>query len=227
MEWIESIWQFFASYPLWARIVMGIGLGLIFFTAVLVKRTPVPPMNVPPKTVPGDQVVFDGRGSIDGFAMRGQPGYLWTGIWPNSKRVGELGEGELAIELGGVLNIKRTNTDGRYELIVQQYSYGGRQHPVLPKDELIAGKRKLHITCQAKVVGGEHTLRFVINATDGQQLARETRRVTRNEWIPIDAYLQAPATKDVEVRIYDEQITGPSSVQIKDLVITQRNNSAD
>jgi hypothetical protein len=222
---VESIWQFFASYPLWARVVIAIGLMLAFFTAILVKRTSVPLVVAPPPTtkpITGAQVVFDGRGAIDGFAIKGQPGYLWTGTWPNSTRAGKIGEGELAIELGGVLNIKRSNTDGRFELVVKQYSYGGQQHSVLPKDEVIAGKRKLQVACLAKVVGGEHTLRFVVNATDGEQLAHQTHRVIGNEWKPINVYLEAPATKDAEVRIYDEQITGPSSVQIKDLVITQR-----
>ena len=224
---IESIWQFFASYPLWARVVIAIGLVLAFLPAVLVKRTPVPPIVGPGPTktaVSGGEIVFDGRGSVDGFAVKGQPGYLWTGEWPKSTRVGQIGEGELAIEPGGVLNIKRTNAGGRFELVVQQYSYRGGPHSVLPKDEVIAGKRKLHITCLAKVVGGEHTLRFVVNATDGEQLAYQIHRVNGNEWKPIDVYLQALATKDVEVRIYDEVISGPSSVQIKDLVITQRDS---
>ena len=231
MDAIESIWRFFTSYPLWARVLAGSGLALTFFTLLLVDRLPPAPVvnaasqdTVPPAsdTLSKDQIVFDGRGAVDGFAVKGQAGNLWTGSWPHSTPYGKKGEGVLRFEPGGVLSIRRINTDGRFELVVQQYSYGGRQHTVLPKDDVIAGKRRLHITCQAKVIGGEHKLRFVVNAITGKQLANYTQEVTANEWTPIDAYLQAPATEDAEVRIYDEQITAPSSIQIKDLVIIQR-----
>jgi hypothetical protein len=226
MNIVESLWQFLASYPLWARVLAGSGLAVTFFTLLLVERRPGSPQPSAPSTVPapaaGGRVVFDGRGNVDGFAVAGRPGTLWTGSWPKPKPIGNKGEGSLRFEPGGVLNVQRTNTDGRFELVLRRYVYGGQEFDVLPSDDVIAGNRQLHISCQAKAVGGEHTLRFVVNAKSGQQLASYVQKVTANRWIPVNAYLEAPPTEDAEVRIYDEQVTAPGSVQIKDLVVTQR-----
>ena len=95
---------------------------------------------------------------------------------------------------------------------------------VLPADELATGIRRINVTCQAKVVGGEHTLKFTLKTEEGKQLAGFAQKVTTNEWTSIDAYLEAPFSEAVQVRIYDEQLVTPSSVQIKNLVIRQLRN---
>jgi hypothetical protein len=170
-----------------------------------------------------EKIIFDGRRSIDGFAVRGNAGQFWSG-GKEPKATSERGEGTVKFEANGILNVQRTNRVGRYELYIQQYAYGGKQYPFIPKDELIAGKRKLRISCEAKVVGGEHSLRFVVrNRHTGQRFAEEIQKITVNDWTPVQVYLQANATEDSEVRIDDEQVSAvPSSVQIRNLLIAER-----
>jgi hypothetical protein len=172
---------------------------------------------------PNEQIIFDGQQSVDGFAIKPKEGRFWFG--PGKPR-GDKGEGSVKFESGGILNVHRTNTVGRFELLIQQYTYGGRQHSVLPSNALIAGNRKLRITCEAKVIGSAHTLRFVVRThQDGTRLAEEVQRITLNEWTPVQVYLQALATEDSEVRIDDEQVSAsPSSIQIRNLVVAERNN---
>ena len=111
-------------------------------------------------------------------------------------------------------------------LLFKQYSYGDQRLSALPTDKLATGKRGIKITCYAKAVSGEHTLRFTLKTKKGQQLAGYEQKVTRNEWTLIEAYLEAPHSEEVQVRIYDEQlIAPPGSIQIKDIVIQLRNIS--
>jgi hypothetical protein len=170
-----------------------------------------------------EKIIFDGRRSIDGFAVRGNAGQFWSG-GKEAKATSDRGEGTVKFEGNGILNVQRTNKVGRYELYIQQYTYGGKQHPCIPKDELVAGKRKLRIACEAKVVGGEHSLRFVVrNPHTGQRFAEDIQRITINDWTAIQVYLQANATEDSEVRIDDEQVSAaPSSIQIRNLLIAER-----
>ena len=178
------------------------------------------------KTVPDPfstyDILFDGRNAIDGFSIKGQGGQLWTGLHPYSIPVGNKGDGTLTFGPGGILNIRRTNTDGRFELIVQQYTYRDRGMRFIPPDELIMGGRRLRVLCEAKVVGGTHTLRFVVNALSGQQLANYTETITDNQWKRVDVYLESSAAEESTVRIYDEATSAPSSLQLKGLVILQK-----
>ena len=63
------------------------------------------------------------------------------------------GEGSLIFEDGGILNIQRTNTEGRFEIVLIKYFYNGKGHTFIPKNELIAGKRMIKLTFEAKVLG--------------------------------------------------------------------------
>jgi hypothetical protein len=167
-----------------------------------------------------EQVIFDGTNGVDGFDIKGWPGNTWK----DNVAVGAKGEGELRFDEGGVINVKRTNTDGRYELTLQRYTYAGRDYHLLPKNESIGGKRKLRIRCEAKAIGGEHTLRFIVrDPASGKRLADDWKRVKENDWIPIEIFLQADPSTDCQVRIDDDSVShAPSSVQLRNLVVAER-----
>jgi hypothetical protein len=168
-----------------------------------------------------ERIVFDGRGRIDGFDVMGREGNYWHA---DGKPASPIGRGAVAFEEGGILNIQRTNTDGRFELWLQRYTFNGRDYPRIPKSDIIAGRRKLRVSCEAKTIGGEHTLRFVIrNPETGQRLSQDVKIISRNAWIPIQAFLQSDPTVETELRIDDENVTSaPSSLQIRNLILVER-----
>ena len=66
-----------------------------------------------------EKILFDARNKIDGFDIKGHEGQFWK----DNKRIGEIGRGYLRFEEGGVFNIQRTNTEGRFEIQLIRYIY--------------------------------------------------------------------------------------------------------
>jgi hypothetical protein len=172
---------------------------------------------------PAEQIIYDGRGGIDGFDFRGQEAELWTGVGTNAKPISPKGHGTLKREEGGILNVRRTDTDGRFEVWLQRFSFEGKDYSYIPKNLHISGKRKLRISFEAKTVGGEHTLRFVIRIEEGYRLAEDIVRVSASEWKSFEVFLQFDPTQDCQLRIDDESVSkAPSSVQIRNIVVAER-----
>jgi len=172
-----------------------------------------------------EAILVDGRSrAIDGFDTHTYEATLWQGSGSQAVPVGLKAKGRLIFDEGGVLNIQRENTDGRFELLFQRYLYKGKEHPLIPKDDLLQGKRKLRVSFEAKCVGGAHTLRFIIrDPASGRWLAQYSVRVDQTTWTPCQAFLVADADVPTQLRIDDEDLSAaPSSVQIRNLVIGQR-----
>jgi len=172
-----------------------------------------------------ERVIYDSTKSADPHDFRGAESQFWNP--QENKPTGPRGAGALTIERGKdgvILNLRRTNTEGRYEIWLQRFLYDGHERDVIPKNELIAGKRKLHVSCEAKVVDSGHSLRFVLrDEQKGQWLANSVTKLTKNEWTPVDFYFQIPPTVNTQFRIDDEAVSkAPSSVQIRKLVVAER-----
>jgi hypothetical protein len=165
-----------------------------------------------------EQILFDGSARIDGFDVRGNEGNFWKSTTPK-------GLGELKFEEGGILNIQRKNKDGRFELWFQRYDYKGTERQTIPKDDLISGKRKLRVSCEAKVSGVEHSLRFILRQPSGDRLAEQRFTVKSSEWTKFQVFLSADPL-DCILRIDDEidarVSLPPGSVQIRNIVLAQR-----
>lgn len=172
---------------------------------------------------PAEQIIYDSRGGIDGFDFRGQESQLWTGVGTDAKAISPKGHGALKLEGGGILDVQRIDTDGRFEVWLQRFSFEGKEYSFIPKNLHISGKRKLRIGFDAKAVGGEHTLTFVIRIEEGYRLAEESVRVSASEWKPFEVFLQFDPTKDCQLRIDDGSVSkAPSSVQIRNIVVAER-----
>ena len=170
-----------------------------------------------------EQIIFDGRVGVDGFSFKGAEAQHWTGRGENARAISPIGRGTLKFEEGKILNIQRTNTDGRYELYLLRYLYQGREYPTLPKNELISGSRRIRINCEAKSVNSQHTLRFILRTKDGQRLAESAVQVNENVWGIFEVYLTCDPTQECQFRIDDENVSAaPSSVQIRNLVVAER-----
>ena len=167
-----------------------------------------------------ERLLFDGRKTVDGFDIRGHPDTQWQDNRPSSPRAA----GDLTIEGGNVINIRRDNIEGRFQLFAQQYVYEGRPVDVIPSSSLIGGKRKLRVACDAKTVGGHHTLRFIVrNPAGGNRLAEEAREISSSDWQPVELFFRVDPGQPCQLRIDDEVVSNaPSSVQIRNLVIAER-----
>jgi hypothetical protein len=155
-----------------------------------------------------ERVIYDTRVDLDRYDFR----------------VAERGDakGTFAIE-DGILSVRRSNIEGRFELRLERYLYDGeREH--IPRNERIAGNRRLRVSCQAKSVGGAHTLDFVLRKDGASpRLATGTSVVDRNEWTPIEHYFRIPPGDDCRLYVYDIDLAEPdTSVQLRDLVLAER-----
>jgi hypothetical protein len=107
---------------------------------------------------------------------------------------GKLSEGELSLVQGGV-RVKRTNAEGRYEIELRPE---GKSAPSFP-----ALTRTIRISCEAMVVGGQHTVRFVMkDIKAGKWIWDKSWSVTKRSWVRIDASCTVPAV-DLLFRIDD------------------------
>jgi len=169
-----------------------------------------------------ERVIYDATKSCSRYDFRDVEGRMWSS--EENKFVGPKGKGLLRIEEGGILNIERTNTEGRFEIWLEKYAYNDEVHEVLPKNEIIAGARKLRVSCQAKTVDSKHTLHFVIkDPSTGAAPAQKLVRVSGNEWSFIDFILLVSPSIDCVLRIYDRDVSEvPSSVQIRNLRLAER-----
>lgn len=170
--------------------------------------------------VPSERIVFDGRAAVTGFDITGRDGRLWN---PDGTARSGFGHGSIEFHPGGVIHVSRTNAEGRYELWFERYTFDGKEYDHIPANPLVAGERKLRITCEAKAIGAQHTLRFVVrNAIGGHPLYHVEKTVGANEWTPIDAYLRVDPTTKTQLRIDDEATSAPTSVQIRNLLVVER-----
>jgi hypothetical protein len=144
---------------------------------------------------PTTSYVFDGRGRIiEGFDVSFKEECIHDA---NGKPVSGWARGTLWREAGGILNVQRSNTEGRLELLLKSYSFGRKWYPHIPQDATIAGKRRLLVECDAKTIGTDHTLRFVVkDPKGGSWLAEYKTTVSGNSWIHLTGLLETDSTMD-------------------------------
>jgi hypothetical protein len=74
------------------------------------------------------------------------------------------------------------------------------------------------------MVGGEHTLRFVLKGKQsGKWLGSKERRIIEDRWTRIEEYMLFSPTEDCQFRLDDLDVSAvPSSIQIRNLVLTEK-----
>src|SRR5882672_6994170 len=115
-----------------------------------------------------ERVIYDSNGRDLGFDFQGANAQHWKTIDGKDQPVSPFGKGVLTFETSGMLNIQRSNTEGRYEIWLKRYFSDGQEMSSIRRDDVIAGQRSLRIDFEAKAAGAEHTLRVVLkNETNG------------------------------------------------------------
>jgi hypothetical protein len=149
-----------------------------------------------------------------------------TQLWNGKEHVGGEARGELNFvgKKKEVINLLRTNTDGKYQLGLRRYDYQGQSGDVLPANLAISGKRRLRVSGEAKVTGSPHRLVLRWNPPkDGRRLAEKEILVADESWVPFDEYFQVDPARDCYLRIDDHYQTGPtpSAMQLRRIIVTE------
>ena len=170
-----------------------------------------------------ERIIYDSTGRDVGYDFQGSEAQIWERIDGVDRPVSGFGRGQLSLEKG-VLNIQRSNTEGRFEVWLQAYFFDGHQLQSIPGNDLISGLRGIRIGFEAKAVGASHTLRVLLkNEKSNRWLDDESRTISSNSWTPIAIYFQIPPADQCRLRIDDLDVTDtPSSVQIRNLVLAER-----
>ncbi len=170
----------------------------------------------------GERILYNGRCDPVDFTSRGDRRWDITDV--------AKGEGTLTIQ-NGILNVERTNTEGRFAIYLRTYFDGPTFKDYLPRNPFLTGTRALKLTCKIKVVGGRHTLVFVIKSTkgggaeldfaEGKWLGSHKQIFTKNEWTDVTASFRIPPDQDCFLRIDDQDLSEPGSVQLRELILTE------
>ncbi|MEA2819524.1 MAG: hypothetical protein QOJ86_1528 [Bradyrhizobium sp.] len=140
-------------------------------------------------------------------------------IYEKDKPVGEKSDAELKFLENGVFQLDRANLDGRYVIELRRK---GRKAPSISK-HYIHVERVLRVSCEAKVEGGAHSLRFVLkNIETDKWEADQTKSIKNSEWERIDLYFSVPPTADLLFRIDDLRPSKvPSRLYLRGLQIAE------
>jgi hypothetical protein len=168
---------------------------------------------------PNEQIVYQNLSGSIGHDFRGNGGKIYEGTTP----ISDTGRGTLSFLDPGIINIDRENKEGRYEIYLRSYMVGAQKREVITKDAS-ADPKRFRVSCEARAISGEHTLRFVLRDRQKQNwIGRSvTHRISAPEWKRADAYFTFPPGIEGEIRIDDENVSeAPSTVQIRKLVMTE------
>ena len=165
-----------------------------------------------------EQVIYDSRTrlNIHDFYDRENA----TSFDNNGKPIAPIGRGILSFDDNGILHVKRTNVEGRFEVHLQ---HNGPGKPIIFKKEVI--ERNLRVRFQAKIEdGSEHTLRLVFKDETANKLTdyRVTVRkyTDKYKWDEIDVPFRVSPMVDLTFRI-DDEVKSQTPGNINNIVITE------
>lgn len=170
-----------------------------------------------------ERILYDSSEGLDLHDFNAVEGRAWNE--QERKSTGPKAAGSLAVADGHVLNVQRSNTEGRFEIWLDSYTYNDKTSAVIPANELLAGNRKLRVSFQAKAVDSSHTLDILLkDAKSGAVPLLKSVVIDRNDWTAVNMYFQISPRLDLALRIYDTLVSrAPSSLQLRNLVVAERN----
>lgn len=151
-------------------------------------------------STPNEQILYDGSRGIEGYDITGLESYT-------SKN--------------GVLIFQKPNQG----FALRQYIYDGKKIDYIPKNELIAGERKLRVSCEAKVLTGAWDLIFVFESQfEDKFIENKTVTIDQTDWAKTDLYFRLPPQIDCLLRIYTKAEFDSGSLQLRNLIVAEHNN---
>jgi len=173
-----------------------------------------------------ERVVYDSTQEGIGYGFpKGFGDYVWKRVDGKDARIGGRAVGSLTVEDGKVLTINRENSEGRFQVWLERYSYDGEIIKQIPKEPTL-NQRIFRLGLEARIVGGSHKLKFVFkNEEDNTWPASTEIKVTEEAWTKFDLYFPVSPMEKCRLRIDDVDVTkAPSRVQIRNIVLAEKSS---
>jgi hypothetical protein len=126
--------------------------------------------------------------------------------------------------INNLINVERFDNEGRFCLVLINYTRDGKNAEYINSDLALSSKRKILVSCEVKSLKGtSHTLDFVLREKGTfEWLSSKSFKFHSQQWIKVEAYLNAGPDKDFYLKIYDHDVEQPpSSIQIKNLKLSE------
>ena len=145
-------------------------------------------------------------------------------IWLDNKEVGEQAVGKLDIK-NGVLNLKRTNTDGRFIIRILEYHNNHIAGKFIKSNINLEGDRRILVSFKAKIIGGPHAIRVICTKKDSHLWVHGANfkfLIESKDYQDFNQILKVPASEDFNIRMEDIEVEhAQSSVQIRDFTVKE------
>lgn len=122
----------------------------------------------------------------------------------------------------GVLVIQAADTG----LVLRKYVYDGKEYEFIPKNELIAGERKFHISCELKVIGATYEVNIFMwdDLEEHESIDDRVTTVSHTEWRKTDLFFRGRPDQNYLVHISATRLSETGSLQIRNLIVAERIN---
>jgi hypothetical protein len=147
-------------------------------------------------------IIYDGRQNFQGYNFDTR----WSGDYNIQQ---------------GVIII--SGTGASFDL--RSYSYNDREYRHIPRNELIPGYRKLRASCELKVINASYEFRLYLREDPDlteESIDDRVVNVTETQWKKEEFYFRAPPDKNYILAILADRISGDGSLQVRNLVLTER-----
>jgi hypothetical protein len=125
----------------------------------------------------------------------------------------------------GMLNITRTNNEGRFLIRFERYSIDGQNVSCIRNNPTLESDRRLLVSFKAKITNGSHTFRVICrkyNIAQWVHNAFVTFKIQSKEFQQYKRIIYVPANEDFQLQVDDLDVQNvSSSIQVKDFTIIE------
>ena len=114
------------------------------------------------------------------------------------------------------------NPDVGFKL--RKYTYNEKEFLCIPKNELIDGERKFHVSCEFKAIEALYNVTVFMwdELEEDDSIDDHDVEISENVWNKHDYYFRVSPNKNYNVRILAVRLDGSGSLQIRGLTVTER-----
>jgi hypothetical protein len=137
--------------------------------------------------------------------------------------MGASGEGRHRVLQGGIVEISRTNTEGRWILQFLSFRSDDDQTlPYIPARREAGSQRSFNVSLEAKAIRRPHTLRVAFRSYPDEEFIQDAyMAVDPDKWQKFERLMVPPADKDMYFFLESTKQTEVSSVHVRKLVLRE------
>lgn len=198
---------------LWIVLLFAVLISIIYFIV-----RPKPTLTV--GTASNNILVLVDLSNASEFNIETQQAKIWL----DNKEVGEQALGKLDLK-DGVLNLKRTNTGGRFIIRILEYHNNHIAGKFIKSNINLESDRRILVSFKAKIIGGSHAIRVICTKKDSHLWVHGANfkfLIESKDYQDFNQILKVPASEDFNIRMEDIEVeNAQSSVQIRDFTVKE------